>query len=113
MQEARVTNTSSWKKLQDQFSLVKDETIIDLFNKDPDRFSKFSISWQDFLVDYSKNKISQETLGLLLSLVEEIDLKNSIKAMFNGEKINFTDSPIINPKQISLNTPIANGSISR
>ncbi len=62
-----------------------------LFEHNINRFNEFSISWQDFLVDFSKNKISQETLGLLKTLTAEAGLTKAIEAMFTGEKINTTE----------------------
>ncbi len=61
------------------------------FRNDPQRFSKFSIRFKDILVDYSKNRITDETLQLLLQLTRECDLKSWIEKMFRGEKINSTE----------------------
>lgn len=63
----------------------------DLFKNDPQRFNKFSLKFNDILVDYSKNRITEETLSLLLELAKEANLKKSIDAMFGGEKINNTE----------------------
>ena len=71
MQEASITNTTAWKNLQEHYNKVKEQTILELFDKDPNRFREFSISWQEFLVDYSKNRITKETIELLLELVQE------------------------------------------
>jgi glucose-6-phosphate isomerase len=63
----------------------------DLFAQDPERFIKFSIRFRDILVDFSKNRITEETLNLLLSLAEEIDLRDAIERMFTGDIINETE----------------------
>jgi len=63
----------------------------DLFAQDPERFGRFSIRFHDILVDFSKNRITEETLNLLLGLAEEIDLRDAIESMFTGEIINETE----------------------
>jgi glucose-6-phosphate isomerase len=63
----------------------------DLFAGDPDRFQKFSIRWKDILLDYSKNRITEKTMSLLLDLAREVGLDTWIERMFTGEKINFTE----------------------
>jgi len=64
----------------------------DLFAADPDRFKKFSIRFKDLLVDYSKNRITEETLRLLIGLAAETGVKEAIESMFSGEKINTTEN---------------------
>ena len=85
------TQTKSWKALQAQFELEKDTAIIDRFKQNPNRFEEFSIEWEDFFVDYSKNRLSQETLDLLQNLAKECGLQDAIKGYFEGEKINQTE----------------------
>ena len=92
MKKREVTKTSSWKNLEAHFNKVKGNSIQQHFQADPNRFDKFSIFWNDFLVDYSKNKIDEETLKLLLALTEDAGLKEAIDAMFTGEKINVTEN---------------------
>ncbi len=65
--------------------------IQDLFLKDPKRFSSFSILWNDILFDYSKNRITAETLDLLFELAIEVKLPEAIEKMFSGDKINATE----------------------
>ena len=78
---------------QKHFDEMKDVTIADLFAKDGDRFSKFSATFDDqMLVDYSKNRITEETLAKLQDLAKECDLAGAIKSMFSGEKINRTEN---------------------
>ena len=85
------TSTSSWKKLQDHFQNEKNNRIQDHFQNDPNRFEQFSIQWEDFLVDFSKNRLSKETLTLLEELAHEVDLKGAMEAYFGGEAINQTE----------------------
>ena len=85
------TTTSSWKKLQDHFQNEKNNRIQDHFQNDSNRFKEFSIQWEDFLVDFSKNRLSKETLTLLEELAHEVDLKGAMEAYFGGEAINQTE----------------------
>ena len=64
------TATKSWQKLTAHFKAIKDERLQDYFNQDDKRFDRFSIQWEDFLVDFSKNRIQQETLVLLEDFVK-------------------------------------------
>jgi len=86
------TGTEAWKNLQKHFDAVHGTTIQDLFKQDNSRAEKFNIQWNDFLVDYSKNNISQETVSLLLELANSIGLKNAIADYFGGELINQTEN---------------------
>ena len=63
----------------------------DLFADDSERFQRFSLSFEDILLDYSKNRIQDNTLSLLLELAEEMDVKSAIEHMFTGTKINGTE----------------------
>ncbi|EFA5013414.1 glucose-6-phosphate isomerase [Escherichia coli] len=92
MKNINPTQTAAWQALQKHFDEMKDVTIADLFAKDGDRFSKFSATFGDqMLVDYSKNRITEETLAKLQDLAKECDLAGAIKSMFSGEKINRTE----------------------
>lgn len=93
MKNINPTQTAAWQGLQKHFDEMKDVTIADLFAKDGDRFSKFSATFGDqMLVDYSKNRITEETLAKLQDLAKECDLAGAIKSMFSGEKINRTEN---------------------
>ncbi|CAM8101392.1 glucose-6-phosphate isomerase [Escherichia coli] len=93
MKNINPTQTAAWQALQKHFDEMKDVTIADLFAKDGDRFSKFSATFDDqMLVDYSKNRITEETLAKLQDLTKECDLAGAIKSMFSGEKINRTEN---------------------
>ncbi|NJB71242.1 glucose-6-phosphate isomerase [Saonia flava] len=85
------TTTLAWKKLTKHFQESKDVHLKTLFNSNMDRAKNFTIKWEDFLVDYSKNRITGETMGLLLELAEEVGLKTAIQKCFDGEAINQTE----------------------
>ncbi|MDX1462062.1 MAG: glucose-6-phosphate isomerase [Marinirhabdus sp.] len=85
------TSTKAWKALQDHYDAIKDHHLRDLFKADPNRAADFSLSWKDFYVDVSKNRITPETRKLLLELAEEVKLKEAIAAQFSGMEINATE----------------------
>lgn len=86
------TTTSQWKELDKHFQEIKNDKMVDYFKDDPDRFNKFSIRFNDILLDYSKNRITDNTFKLLLDLADECKLKDAIDAMFSAEKINATEN---------------------
>ena len=83
--------TKSWKDLKNHFNKIKATSISDLFVNDPNRFKNFSIDFGDLLLDFSRNRINDETLDIFEKLAEEIKLSDAIKSYFNGEKINETE----------------------
>ncbi|WP_072348828.1 glucose-6-phosphate isomerase [Bizionia paragorgiae] len=83
--------TQSWKKLKAHFLTNSSVHMNDLFEQDPKRFEKFSIDFEDLLFDYSKNRITEETIALLVELANECQLDKAIRALFEGEKINETE----------------------
>jgi len=85
------TTTDSWKKLKEHFNDVKDVHMKDLFAEDKDRANKFTIKWDDFYVDFSKNRITSETFKYLLELADDVKLKAAIESQFSGEIINQTE----------------------
>ncbi|MBD0823537.1 glucose-6-phosphate isomerase [Aestuariibaculum marinum] len=85
------TETKSWKKLQEHFETISGVHMKSLFAEDEDRASKFTITWDDFYVDYSKNRITEETVKYLLELADEVKLKEAINSQFSGETINQTE----------------------
>ena len=91
LQHIDPTTTKAWKELTSYFKGNSQTTIKELFADDPDRARKFTIAWNDFLVDYSKNRIAPETMGLLLQLAGEVDLKDAIHKQFSGDIINGTE----------------------
>jgi glucose-6-phosphate isomerase len=107
------TKTKSWKKLKEHYRVMKTLHMVDLFHQDPERFSKFSVKFQDMLVDYSKNIMTKETMRLLLGLARECKLKEAIERMFTGDGINETEKrPVLHiALRNRTNTPIeVNGS---
>ncbi|MDP5254312.1 MULTISPECIES: glucose-6-phosphate isomerase [unclassified Vibrio] len=87
------TQTNAWQALTDHFASAKDFDLKTLFADDAQRFDKFSTRFNsDFLVDYSKNLITEETLSHLLNLAKETDVESAIEAMFSGQTINQTES---------------------
>ena len=85
------TTTAAWKKLQSHYEQIKDVHMMSLFEEDEDRATKMTTEWSDFLVDFSKNRVTDETWKLLLELAEEVDLKDAIERYFEGDIINQTE----------------------
>ena len=85
------TTTNAWKNLQEHFNQVKDLKMKSLFAEDADRADKMTIKWEDFYVDFSKNRITEETINHLLELAKDCKLEEAIKAQFDGEVINQTE----------------------
>ncbi len=86
------TNTNAWKKLELHFQTMQKATIQDLFESDSARTEKLNIQWNDFLIDYSKNIIDEETVQLLVELANEVGLKAAIADYFDGTVINKTEN---------------------
>ncbi|TDS14562.1 glucose-6-phosphate isomerase [Sphingobacterium paludis] len=85
------TTTQAYKYLADHYISVNEKSLKQLFEEDPERFQKFSVQLEDILLDFSKNRITDETFALLIQLAKECQLDKAIDAMFNGEKINQTE----------------------
>ena len=93
MKNINPTNTQAWKALEAHQSQLANTTIADLFKQEQNRFNDYSLNFENqILVDFSKNKINQETLKLLRQLAKESTLDEAINAMFTGEKINRTEN---------------------
>lgn len=93
MKNINPTNTQAWKALKAHQSQLAHTTISDLFKQEQNRFNDYSLTFENqILVDFSKNKINQETLKLLHQLAKESALDEAINAMFTGEKINRTEN---------------------
>lgn len=88
---AELTSSSAWKALEAHYTLMEKVHMKELFNEDPDRFKKLSMSFEDILLDYSKNRITEDTMDLLYKLAEQQGVKAKAHAMFSGEKINATE----------------------
>lgn len=91
MKNINPTQTKAWKALESHFQTAKDFQLTELFKHDPDRFEKFTLKFNDILIDYSKNLLTEDTLNLLLDLAKEVELGQAISAFLEGEKINQTE----------------------
>ncbi len=99
-----LNTTGIWKALQAHYEVMHSQHMADLFAEDSQRFSRFSLYHEDILLDYSKNRISEETMSLLFQLAREAGLEEWITRMFSGEKINHTE------KRAVLHTALRNRS---
>lgn len=86
-----LTKSPAWKALQQHFLSVRDVHMRDLFEQDASRFEKFSLEFDGLLLDYSKNRVTNETMSLLASLTEQEDVAGWAQRMFAGDKINITE----------------------
>lgn len=91
LQSVNPTQTKAWKALKEHFTSIKDVHMKDWFSEDKDRAKKLSIHWEDFYIDYSKNRITDETLNLFLELAKSVGLEDAIKRYFEGDIINETE----------------------
>ena len=85
-------NLPSWKSLQTHAEATRDIQMRDLFAQDPKRAESLSLRWNEILLDYSKNRVTAETLSLLHQLLKEAKVEALRDRMFRGEKINFTEN---------------------
>ncbi|QHS54542.1 glucose-6-phosphate isomerase [Mucilaginibacter sp. 14171R-50] len=102
------TTTQAYKYLTDHYIDIVSKSLKELFEADNQRFEKFSLQFDDLLLDYSKNRIDDETVALLIQLARECGVNKAVEAMYLGEKINVTEGrPVLH---IALrnrsNTPI-------
>jgi glucose-6-phosphate isomerase len=86
-----LTTSKAWTALQSHYQQTKNDSLRDAFKEDTKRFNKFSVNFHEILFDYSKNRITDQTLPLLIDLANYAGLDKKIKAMFSGEKINTTE----------------------
>jgi len=91
-QMSHLTKTTAWTSLQKHRQTLDTITMRQLFADDPKRFDKFSTLFDGILFDYSKNRITEETMSLLLNLAKETDVFGYRDKMFAGEKINITEN---------------------
>eukprot|EP01127_Copromyxa_protea_P018339 TRINITY_DN574_c0_g1_i2.p1 TRINITY_DN574_c0_g1~~TRINITY_DN574_c0_g1_i2.p1 ORF type:complete len:536 (-),score=114.18 TRINITY_DN574_c0_g1_i2:189-1736(-) len=103
-----MAETQSWDELKKHREQVSEINLRQLFASDPKRFEKFHLKFQDILVDFSKNLITDETLPLLLKVAEAANVKEWTEKLFNGEKINFTENrPVLHTAlRNRSNTPV-------
>lgn len=88
---SELTSLPGWKSLEQHLESIRDVHMRDMFADDPDRFDKLSLQVNDILYDFSKNRVNDETMKLLLSLAEECKLDQWISKVFQGEHINHTE----------------------
>ena len=87
-----LTESKSWLALTKHYTKIQHIHMRDMFDGDPNRFDKYSLELNDILYDFSKNRIDDETLTLLLQMANEVDLPGWIDKMFKGEPINHTEN---------------------
>ena len=85
------TQTKAWSKLKAHFETIKDAQMKTWFKENPNRAEEFTIQWDDFYVDFSKNRITSQTLVLFKELAEELKLDEAITKYFDGDIINHTE----------------------
>ena len=88
---ATLTSTPIWIQLKQHYQALKEVHMRDLFAQDPQRFERFTLRLGDILFDYSKNRVTEETMKLLLELARQANLHEKIEAIFSGQKINRTE----------------------
>jgi len=86
-----LTQSPAWRALQAHQPIMAQQHLRDLFKQDPHRFDKFSLQFNDILLDYAKHPVNEQTIDLLLALARQQHLENWITRMFSGEKINQTE----------------------
>ena len=86
------TSTEAWKELEAYFKAFKGTQMKALFARDPERFAKYSIKFEDILVDFSKNLVDDHSFSILMLLARECGLKDAITSQFAGERINKTEN---------------------
>ncbi|NNL81148.1 MAG: glucose-6-phosphate isomerase [Flavobacteriaceae bacterium] len=91
LQNINPTSTNAWQKLKAHFEEISSLHMLDWFDKNPNRAKDFTIKWEDFYVDFSKNRINAETFELLMELAEEVKLTDAIEKYFSGDSINQTE----------------------
>lgn len=87
-----LTQSSAWRALETHHAEVSSRHMRDMFAADPHRYTKFSVQWKDMLLDYSKHRITEETMQLLFALARQTGVEAWRERMFKGERINFTEN---------------------
>lgn len=87
-----LSSSTAWRALADHHGRIADVQMRNLFAQDPLRVQRFSLRFQDILLDYSKNRITEETMRLLRALAVEADVRAWAERMFRGERINVTEN---------------------
>ncbi|NOQ90903.1 MAG: glucose-6-phosphate isomerase [Gammaproteobacteria bacterium] len=104
----KLTDRPSWKALEAHFEQIKDVHMREMFEQDSERFSKFSAQMDDILLDFSKNRINDDTFKLLCELAKETGVENWRDKMFSGEPINISEfRPVLHTAlRNRSNTPV-------
>jgi glucose-6-phosphate isomerase len=92
LQNVNPTQTQTWEKLQNHCKELNQKSLKEIFDERSSQITDYTIQWEDFLVDFSKNKINSETKSLLLNLVEDAKLQDAIAKYFSGDAINKTEN---------------------
>ncbi|MBP9763752.1 MAG: glucose-6-phosphate isomerase, partial [Gammaproteobacteria bacterium] len=85
-----MTSSIAWQNLKKHHAALVNMHMRDLFKEDPNRFSAFSVQVNDILLDYSKQRVTQDTLEKLIALANACDLKTQIQALFSGGIVNIS-----------------------
>ena len=101
------TTTKAWQELSQHFQSIEKQHMLDMFSEDDNRSDLFKVSFDGFTLDYSKNRISEETMQLLYKLAQEVDLKDAIEKYFQGDLINGTEQRAV--LHTALRSPDDNG----
>src|SRR6185369_4795490 len=99
-----LTTRPTWKALEAHYQQLQSLHLRKLFSDDPNRGERMTAEAEGIYLDYSKNRITNETLKLLLQLADEAGLKERIDAMFRGDKINITEDRAV--LHVALRAPI-------
>ena len=87
-----LTEGTAWIALREHYDTIKDVHIRDLFAKDPGRGARLACDAQGIYLDYSKNRLTDDTMRLLLDLANSAGMRTAIDAMFRGDKLNMTEN---------------------
>src|SRR5260370_39210464 len=99
-----LTQRPTWKVLEEHYQKIRDLHLRSLFAEDPSRGERFALEAASIYLDYSKNRVTDETLRLLMELARDSGLRERIDAMFPGEKINVTENrPVLH---VALRAPM-------
>src|SRR6202162_6103144 len=98
-----LTNRPAWKALQEHYNQIRSRHLRAMFNEDPKRGERLVVEAAGLYFDYSKHRVTDETMRLLLALADEVGLRGRIDAMFRGEKINVTEKRAV--LHIALRAP--------
>jgi len=91
LEKINPAETAAWSKLKAHYQILKNQHMKELFQKDPKRFGRFSLQFEDILIDFSKNIITDQTFEFFVELAEELKLKEAVETMFTGGIINETE----------------------